>query len=117
MPRPHRLDSTRLSLSCFSLLGGGLCCYRVSLSGFEIFQSNYFEQFLINYANEVLQQQFNNFVFRQEQVRHLVGRNRAQIRPYSSITRLPRVYNSSGVSMQYYRSQTSAVPPQSCFEG
>lgn len=54
------------------------CCSKAFLSsrfiglldifGFEVFTENFYEQFLINYANEVLQQQFNDFVFRQEQV-------------------------------------------------
>lgn len=40
----------------------------LDIFGFEVFIENFYEQFLINYANEVLQQQFNDFVFRQEQV-------------------------------------------------
>eukprot|EP01114_Cavostelium_apophysatum_P013844 TRINITY_DN344_c0_g2_i1.p1 TRINITY_DN344_c0_g2~~TRINITY_DN344_c0_g2_i1.p1 ORF type:complete len:1517 (+),score=469.87 TRINITY_DN344_c0_g2_i1:48-4598(+) len=53
----------------------------LDIFGFEWFEKNTFSQLLINYANEKLQQQFNDYIFKHEQKEY----EREQI-PWSTIT-------------------------------
>ena len=67
----------------------------LDIFGFEVFESNGFEQLCINYTNEVLQQIFNEYIFKSEQIEYEKENLNWQFIDYEHNDELIKTFNSN----------------------